>query len=678
MEKQTSSGLTAQDYSVRIVTNDESRNFLGSGTLLIRKASQTVWLLTCVHVFFPKDKSSQVWNGEVEYHRNGNGVPFEIDWDDADDADDNDEDKPHEPGWVMFGKCDSQNIYVVQNPASCERDFLCLKLQWESWMNELNDTELGAPEAGGEYFGYGFSSFVNSHDVKDSGSPLRTRAGNVQPSFFSVGYHENFTQTADAQMVGYSGTGLFSGDGKLVGMVVGRYGSADNYEATAVRVDKLAPFWNRSQAATLQDFCMVRVLHAPFAPKMIPREKILPSMRLELNLFTFLSGIPIPGDVNVFLLNGEGAPVQEALNEKKLGDLLQRRKWISRDASLRLSKKQQSVTNGLVIHMKNTEEDWTNAGNLAKNYRQQGEKLILFDIDVSAEQPNFRNIEKQITSQVVGSEPFFLFATHALFRANASPNHALSEQAENLCREAENKLTPYLFFLDEAEQKPALLPNLLEACLHSEAPRNIRVAGLRLTVLFGVLSDSLYVKSLILREDKDFLCKCVYPELRKDEKLDLLDILSYENSEDARALMEKLLSPDDDAWQWSEVLSALTKEEPWSIDALQEILSEPPTPLLFQMILRCLNWRTREPEQNRLAVDRFFDRPESENLYWQFLLCCRWGTEELCRRIETSERETNFLPLLLMPKPDMSTGAWRTADSIRADLSRVFSLSDSQ
>lgn len=53
MGKPETSFFPISQYSVRLRrTAEEGGEPLGSGTLLIRKEDETVWLLTCAHVFF--------------------------------------------------------------------------------------------------------------------------------------------------------------------------------------------------------------------------------------------------------------------------------------------------------------------------------------------------------------------------------------------------------------------------------------------------------------------------------------------------------------------------------------------------------------------------------------------------------------------------------------------------
>ena len=107
MGKPETSFFPISQYSVRLRrTAEEGGEPLGSGTLLIRKEDETVWLLTCAHVFFlksdPDDEEAEsefVDNVEVEYkaaEAGGRSVTVKLK--------EKNGDEPAQAGTIMAGK----------------------------------------------------------------------------------------------------------------------------------------------------------------------------------------------------------------------------------------------------------------------------------------------------------------------------------------------------------------------------------------------------------------------------------------------------------------------------------------------------------------------------------------------------------------------------------------------
>lgn len=648
--------LTVPDYSVRIDSLDG--NTLGSGTLLIRKSTQTAWLMTCVHIFFPKEHSP-LNKVRASFHKRESSQILTI----------SDEDNS-----VMAGTCNKGNCYHEDDRGSCKNDYLCLLLTWEDWMNELKDTQLGKPMERGYYLGYGFCQGCNGSSACKSGKDLSATVSNLNSDFFSFDYSGNYLKSPDEQLAGYSGTGLFSASGELVGMVVGRYADEREYIAVAFRTEALEQRWNQGFVAALEEVCMVRRLHDPFGCG-----SILSSMRLELNLFVFLLGIT--GGVCIFLLDKKEGSLRQYLSSDHLNALIPNRVWrnepISQAKNRAVPKNAEwSMCNGVVLSMEDTNNDWLYAAEWASRYfsidASWRNGLLLFHVVSDGQALNLRKVMDQIPQRVVVQKPFYLLATDEFIRTVCEAD--LSESDEGIvaqaCQTASEQMDPYAFLLDEAACRPALLPRLAERCVTSEFNEGMRTAGFRLAILYSALTGAPRAHSLFLQqEDKDFLFEVVWRWLGYSERLDLLDAILEERlvgqMESIYAYMEDGMAND------SAILFGFASYEARSAENLEELISQPPSPLLLRALVHVLNRRSVDPVQTRQAIESLWNTSQHISLYCQFILCCRWGTREICQRIQKPDAISEYLSLMLDPEPDMSASAWNLANSSRTDLFNV-------
>jgi len=666
MGKQETSSFRTSQYSVRISrTADEGGDPLGTGTLLIRREDETVWLLTCAHVFFPKrwlvdgtEAESDFFDKvAVEYkaaEARGRTVTIILK--------DPEGETLVSAGTIMAGKW--------EEPESCDKDYICVKLDWEDWMGRLDDTQLGLPDEGRHYIGYGFPNIVNTSRACDSGRWLETKSSNVSKTKFTVQYEHDPSMTREEEMNSFSGGGLFDSEtNELVGILCQPYGEANN-EAWAVAACLLEKEWNRSQPIFWEDACLVRRIHTPFG-----NESILPSMRLTLNLFAVLSGIQ--NGAVIFLLNSEGKTLNCLLNQEKLQRLIPCRTWKSMRAGDKPGLALQRAKS-LVVNMSGQEQDWKNAERLAGdlNLTQWGipSKLVLFNIDLATEPqeapPDIQKLVKRISEKVMGTEKFYLFSTANFIESLSDFEANAGEETDILCRQAEQREDPYTFFLQETAHRPHLLPWLIAQCTQPGSPPLLRSAVLRLTILYGTLTNGSGIYSILLgSRNKELFWEGVYPELPADEKLDFLGRLAMDrpNEDFWEQAVGETATYDENIVLFARALRKLVKKPVWSSGDLEDIRPRLFLPGAFRTLVRCLNRRNAQPERDSQALLELLSGSRETVLYWQFLLSCRWETETLCRRIQGSA-DGQFLSLLLDTEPAKGEGAWPQADSMRAEL----------
>ena len=686
MEKQGKYFDHTGRYSVRLRNADGEQEYLGTGTLLIRQKDERVWLLTCVHTLFQARVEPKGEDGGgsmayvpirrllVEYKANAaqnHAVVIEI----RPGSGDGPAEADALPGTVMAGGY--QGRYEGKLP--CEEDFICLKLDWELWMAHLPDISLEPARESDSYVGYGFHRDVNGRQVGESGTLLNVVASNINPMKFSFKYSHDPGKDHWEEMAGFSGTGLFvPGSEGLAGIVCEEYCNADN-EVWAVSVSAFEEQWNQPPPVSLDEVCLVRCLHTPSGTG-----GILPSMRLEFNLFAILSGIR--GEAMVFLLNGEGEPLSKALSVGSLRKLIPNRVWNFSEA-LRLGGRS---VNGVVVPMEDREQDWRRAEQLVGNLSGAGltgqsSKLVLFNIDVSsmpqeAEAPlNFQKVVRRISEAVMGTQQFYLFSTDGLMdhvrEPYTVPEKALTEAVEKRHGQAQKEAHPYQFLIQEAERWPGIALRLAERCSKPDSGSSLRLAGFRLAVLYSAVASTRGVWSVFQGEKcAEFLAQELYPSLPVDEKLDLLGSLALNGAEGA-ALWETIVGgrrmEDAEAYGADAALDALQKlfDKPaWTgrdFEEAPELLA----PAFFRILLRCLNRSWTSPEQKRWTLLEALGESRGKSQYWRLLLGCRWKTAAVCRQLQDADRlEGQFLPLLLDLHPNRNDGAWSMADSIRSDL----------
>jgi len=162
----------------------------------------------------------------------------------------------------------------------------------------------------------------------------------------------------------------------------------------------------------------------------------------------------------------------------------------------------------------------------------------------------------------------------------------------------------------------------------------------------------------------------VYSWLPADEKLDLLGRMAMDRPDEnfgEQAAGRDAAGYDQNLLLFANELRRLVKKPVWSGDDLKDIWPRLSLPGAFRTLIRYLNSRNVQPEQDSWALLALLDGSRNTVLYWQLLLSCRWGTEALCHRIQNSS-DGRFLSLLLDVEPDRNDGAWMRADSMRADL----------
>lgn len=666
MGKPETSFFPISQYSVRLRrTAEEGGEPLGSGTLLIRKEDETVWLLTCAHVFFlksdPDDEEAEsefVDNVEVEYkaaEAGGRSVTVKLK--------EKNGDEPAQAGTIMAGNC--------EETLPCEKDFICVRLDWEDWMECLDNTQLGQTIEGRHSICFGFPNIVNASQISESGRRLETKSSNVSAQKFTVQYEHDPSIRREEEMNAFSGGGLFDlTTGQLVGILCQPY-EKTNDEVWAVAASLLEKEWNRSQTVRWDDVCLVRRIHTPFE-----KGRILPSMRLTLNLFAVLSSFR--NGAVIFLLNSEGKALNRLLNHDRLRTLIPRKAWKCINVSDALGLAVQK-TRSLIVNMLDREQDWKSAEMLSGslNLAQTGtsSKLVLFNIDLTAAPqvapPNIQELVKRISRSVMGTDRFYLFSTSGFIESLQDPGMASEEELNMLCCQAKQSEDPYAFLLREAERQPHILPRLIAQCTRPGENPLLRSAAIRLAILYCTLTNRPDIHALMLDSENRLLLQAeVYSWLPADEKLDLLGRMAMDRPDEnfgEQAAGRDAAGYDQNLLLFANELRRLVKKPVWSGDDLKDIWPRLSLPGAFRTLIRYLNSRNVQPEQDSWALLALLDGSRNTVLYWQLLLSCRWGTEALCHRIQNSS-DGRFLSLLLDVEPDRNDGAWMRADSMRADL----------
>lgn len=663
MGKQEISSFPISQYSVRLRRADESGQSLGSGTLLIRKEDETVWLLTCAHVFFLKSEldedaeSEFVENVEVEYkaaEADGGIVAIKLT--------EKNGDEPASAGTIMAGECEEK--------LPCEKDFICIKLDWENWMECLENTRLGRTAEGSRSVCFGFPDIANASQVSDSGRRLEATSSNVGPQKFTVQYEHDPSITREKEMNAFSGGGLFDlSTGQLVGIICQSY-EETNDEVWAVAASLPEKEWTLSQTVHWDDVCLVQRIHTPFE-----KGSILPSMRLTLNLFAVLSSFR--NGAVIFLLNSKGKALNRLLNHERLRALIPRRAWRCVNAGEMPGLAVQKAKS-LIVNMSDQKQDWQSAEMLSgslKLAQTRSSKLVLFNIDLTAvprEMPlDIQGLVKRISRSVMGTNQFYLFSTSDFIESLHDPGTVSEEEIDELCCRAEQSGEPYAFLLQTAECQPHIFPRLIAHCVRSDENLPLRSAAIRLAILYSTLTNRPEIHSVLLDNGNRTLLQAeVYPWLPADEKLDLLGRLSMDKPDEdfgEQTAGEDAAAYDKNLLLFTSELRRLVKKPVWSKDDLENIRPWLSLPGAFRTLVHCLNRRDVQSEKDSQALLELLDGSRNTVLYWQFLLSCRWGTEARCRQIQDCA-DWRFLSLLLDAEPDRNDGAWMWADSMRADL----------
>ncbi len=214
------------EYSVRLSRADDPKQLLGSGTLIIRRRDRQVFLLTCAHVVRDLDDEEDF---QVEYYYANQGA--------------------HRIKILLpkggFIRCGNGAFDIPEENLPIGEDYVCYSLSWEPWMWKLLDTQWERPESLQKLGGFGFPKEKNlvysERAPMGGGTTLNVEVSNRAPSdgYFYCRFLDRtpFPLPLDMVLPGFSGTGLFDNDGRLVGIVKGRNSARDSenhYEFAAV------------------------------------------------------------------------------------------------------------------------------------------------------------------------------------------------------------------------------------------------------------------------------------------------------------------------------------------------------------------------------------------------------------------------------------------------------------
>lgn len=205
------------EYSVRLSRADAPEQLLGSGTLIIRQRDRKAFLLTCAHVVRGLDDEEAF---RVEYYANQGANQAKI--------------LLPKKGFIQ---CGNSAFDIPEEDLPIQEDYVCYPLDWAPWMIKLSDTQWKRPESPQRLNGFGFPERKNNVYSEcapmGGGSILNTEISNRAPSsngYFYCRFLDRTLLSLDQELSGFSGTGLFDNDGRLVGIVKGRNLNRDEVE----------------------------------------------------------------------------------------------------------------------------------------------------------------------------------------------------------------------------------------------------------------------------------------------------------------------------------------------------------------------------------------------------------------------------------------------------------------
>lgn len=290
------------EYSIRLSKAGDPEQLLGSGTLILRQRDRQAFLLTCAHVVRGLEDGEDF---RVEYYAN-QGV---------------DSTKILRPKEGSL-QCGRGAFDVPEEDLPVGEDYVCYPLPWEPWMEKLPGTRWERQELLQRLSGFGFPEEKNGvyseRAPMGGGNALNAEVTNRAPNdgCFYCRFLDRTLLSLDKELLGFSGTGLFDSDGRLVGMVKGRNSARDSvehYDFAAVAVSEVLRSLYRTHPAksSWEDAALVRWLSNPLR-RDDSDEPVLAMAAKTVNLWCLLLVLREP--VVIILLNRSGS-LKKALSE---------------------------------------------------------------------------------------------------------------------------------------------------------------------------------------------------------------------------------------------------------------------------------------------------------------------------------------------------------------------------
>lgn len=289
-------------YSVRLSRADAPKQLLGSGTLIIRRGDRQAFLLTCAHVVRCLD-DEEGFRVECYSNQGANTTKLLL----------------PKGGFIQCGK---GAFDVPEEDLPVGEDYVCYSLNWAPWMGTLPGTRWEQQELFQRLSGFGFpeekNGIYSERAPMGGGNAMNAEVTNRAPNdgCFYCRFLDRARLSLDEELPGFSGTGLFDNDGRLVGMVKGRNpdrDSVEHYDFAAVAVSGVLRSLYRVCPAksNWEDVALVRWLSNPLK-RDGPDANVLSMAAKTVNLWCLLLVLREP--VIIILLN-RSSNLKKALSE---------------------------------------------------------------------------------------------------------------------------------------------------------------------------------------------------------------------------------------------------------------------------------------------------------------------------------------------------------------------------
>lgn len=666
----TGSGLTSPIYddscasSVRISSPLGSEELLGTGTLLIRKRDQTVWLLTCAHVFF-REEGKKLYNTvSIEYV--GSSEKRDKDFSKM----------PDRRRWIplvdestdeLTNRLEAGELRYTTETAS---DFVCIRLDWEDWMKDLPDTVFGKAVMGSskELRGFGFPKKTNNEYQKQKSlisciHLFECTVDTVEQGEIGISYKGHPAEDRDRQMEGFSGTGMFNIAGELVGIVSRPRGEGEYFLAKLVPALLIKERWERSEKRfSWEEISLMWMIRNP-----APGQPLLPYLHQRANLFCLLNGIR--GAAAIFLLNHKGEKLDAVLRE--LSSVVPGRAWTSFLVTQGGEFEPKELNGkGVVVFLRFCQRDWGLTWDFLKKRWREENCLLLFSVDVSPSSE--QEADDELAYETPGKDNLRLIGERIPIGMRDKPYYLLltgcfvdqnypfpPERQEELLRRAEGESDPPGFLVRELEKRPSAFYGVVSACARS-GQTALRRAGCRLAIGYWSICGQSTMH--LFRGESGFLRDLYGAYLNGAERTALLGQLALSEGGAADAMLNTVLEEEDDAPEYLYAVDQCGAASRWAEKELEPCLLACLTShAAFDLLLACLNEHKRQEEDYETLL-ALLERLREEGVvtdrsyYWKTLLRSRWGTAQLPGRLEGS----GIPAQLFDPWPD-------TKDTARAD-----------
>lgn len=384
------------EYSVRLSREDNPKQLLGSGTLIIRRRNRQAFLLTCAHVVRDLEDGKYF---RVECYANQGANPTGI--------------LLPRGGFIQ---CGHGAFDVPKEKLPVGEDYVCYALPWEPWMWELPDTRWEGQEFRQRLSGFGFPAGKNGvyseHAPMGGGNALSVEVTNRVPNngFFYCRFLDQTHLCLDEELMGFSGTGLFNSDGRLVGMVKGRDSrrdSVDHYDFAAVAVSEVLYSLHQAHPvkSSWENAALVRWLSNPLRWDE-PDENVLSMAAKTVNLWCLLLVLREP--VVIILLN-RSVSMKKALSEMDWLDA--RWRAVSADDEELFFRENLGIVYTVPYHRLNSVQE------ILKSWRVGGHDMpLLLHIDLTEDTAyNHRLTDRFFWERVAGRKRYILLASEDYF-----------------------------------------------------------------------------------------------------------------------------------------------------------------------------------------------------------------------------------------------------------------------